>query len=370
MLKSIFSRVYTTSGEIYNSFQSFKEYIISNEVQVITINLAEIEFTQKEDLIEFKINDSFLPFSMTGFKSICSLLKVPAAYLNKSLSKELVLQNLNNNPLKVDQEIYVYIRESVDKIKFISAVSVLEPYKYQDFLSSLEATNFLDENSLEFESVAVANEELTLYALKPEIVEVEMMQMQYGVAITITEGLDKGMQLSPFVRVHLLDHDTYDFVSSRVLKKVSSKEKSFAVNVQDLLSSFNFDELFAPVFDEIRKIIFSSLKSTEITYLFLKKIRSTIKRTYSFQEGVYDTSELLEDLLPEYRSFMEQYKIELKEKPKFETNMFMIPYYLPKLFSKYEHSVLNFENPLFYIRQRKYVYQLLEKNAESFYKEN
>ena len=139
--------------------------------------------------------------------------------------------------------------------------------------------------------------------------------------------------------------------------------------IQDELRHFDLNS-HEKNFEDTVKLLNAAEKTSEISFSFLKQIKSSIRRTYSFQAGLYETSLILEQLLPEFDQFQEQYKEELKLLPNFEQNNLMLPFYLPKLFQLFENEITTLENPIFFNRQRRNVFKLLEKNAEHFYRGN
>ena len=51
---------------------------------------------------------------------------------------------------------------------------------------------------------------------------------------------------------------------------------------------------------------------SDIDFSYLKQVKSAITITFSFQSGIYETSLILTELLPEYDAFIEEHKEELK----------------------------------------------------------
>jgi hypothetical protein len=355
------NRYYTTTGAIFSDLESVQSYLSSNPVQYFSINLKSLEFSFLDGLCHLKIGEQRFPFSETGFKSLCKILKIPASYLNTLVSESLVLENLNTSPMKIDQEVLVYIRVSDDKTKYISAVSLDELFTYDHFLALLERCKFMENHALIFETTTLSNEELVFYALGKETVSFDTFSIQNGVALIVSEGLDTGFAIHEFSRISFQD-DSFDFLG-KSLKKISRKEKSYQLAIEDELRQWT-GALQHEVYSELHKIVSATIQGTEINFGLLKQIASGIKRTYAFQAGIFDTVNVLIDIMPEFEAIKKDLKEEISELPKFEMNARRIDYFLPKLFSIYENHMLNMETPQFFNRQRRFVYKCLEKYAE------
>ena len=365
MILALNNRVYTTGGEIFTTLEDLKQFNQNNPLRVIKSSLSTLKFIIKEHIIFLELDGEHYPFSMTGFKSVCSLLKVPASYLNKSLSDELILQNLNNNPLKVEEEIRIYLRKTIE-FEFVSAITVNDPMTSDDLVEIIENTHFEMNNELKACDVTISNEEIVIYHLKEKETLATGQSIARGTAIVFGEGVDLGFSIHSFSRFYF-GESSYDFFNSKALKKVSRKEKSYKIMIQDELRHFDLNS-HEKNFEDSIKLLNAAEKTKEISYSFLKMVKSAINRTYSFQAGIYDTSLILEQLLPEFDHFKEEYKEEIKLLPTFEQNNIMLPFHLPKLFQMFENETTTLENPLFFNRQRRNVYKLLVKNAENFFR--
>jgi len=366
MIVALNQRVYTTAGEIFSDLKSLRDYNSTYPIRRIKTNLSELQFTINEHIIYLHIEGQHLPFSMAGFKSVCSLLKVPASYLNKSLSDNLILENLNKNPMKVDEPITIYVRQSTD-FEFISAVSVYDDALSDKLAEFVENTHFEMNNELTPTDVTISNEEVVVYHLKEKEALSGGQELRRGTAMVFGEGVDLGFSIHPFFRIYFENGDSFDFLGAKAYKKVSRKEKSYMIMVHDEIRHFDLNK-YEKNFEDTLKLIEASRKTSDVSFAFLKQIKSAINRTYSFQKGVYDNSHILGQLLPEFESFNEHHKEELKLLPSFEHNNLMLPFYLPKLFSMFEAETTTMENPLFFNRQRRNVYKLLVKNAENYFR--
>ena len=201
MILALNNRVYTTGGEIYSSLDDLTKYNEMNPLRVLKSTLSNLQFIVNEHIIYLYIDGNKYPFSMTGFKSVCSLLKVPASYLNKSLSDDLILQNLNNNPLKVEEEVYIYIRKTTE-FEFVSVITVNDPVTSNDLVEVIQNTHFEMNNSLSVTDVTISNEEIVIYHLKEKETLDSGQSISRGTAIVFGEGVDLGFSLHSFIRYH------------------------------------------------------------------------------------------------------------------------------------------------------------------------
>jgi hypothetical protein len=364
MIHTLENRVYRTHGEIFSKINEATNFLKKHSPEVIKTNLKDISFDLEDDILVLFATERKFPLSTFALKNIASMLKVPANYLNKSLSEELVLKNLNANPLKVDQPISINIKK-FDETSFVTSILLDDFYTLDDFLTFLPTTFFLEENNLEIADITIEAQEIWLYALGKETEQFSSQSYKHGVVLHLIEG--GGFSIKPFFRMYFKDGDSFDFVQNKALEKVSAKEKSFGIFVQDTVRMFKFDQYQNHV-PEVMKAIEAVKSTADISYKFLKTLKSGVSRTFSYQAGVYETATLMSELLPEFEDFKRAEKERISELPSFESNNLMLPFDLLGFFSKFEANVMTLEHPLFFNRQRLQVAKWIMSIAEDFYK--
>ena len=329
MIISLNHRVYMTEGVILNSVNDFRVYNSRYPLRIMKNNLKEIEFKIKEGVIHIVCNGEELPLSMMALKGVCTLLKIPASWLNKQISEDTILNVLNKSSYKVDEPIEIYIRSS-DDFEFISAVSNNDQIKAEDVIDVIESTHFLMNNEVELEEITHANDETMLYFLRRSETLSTGMLYRRGIAICFGEGVDKNFTIHQFYRFYFDGDDSYDFYVKKPLKKVSRKEKSYKIMITDEIRHFDLNK-YEKNFENILNLVRTANTTSEISFGFLKQIKSTITRTFQFQAGMYDTSMIIPTILPEFDMFQDQHKEELKLMPSYEHNNLMLPFYLPQI---------------------------------------
>ena len=127
MISSIFGKVYTTQGVVFNSRQRTEEYI--KDLKSIYINLAadQTDFAINDDqMLLLRYQGKEFPLSLNAFKNLCQILQIPAQYINKSASEELTLQIIKENAIKYGGSWnFIVWQDALAKISFISGVRVL-----------------------------------------------------------------------------------------------------------------------------------------------------------------------------------------------------------------------------------------------------
>lgn len=364
MITALNNRIYTTSGECLYSLDELEEYNKKNPIEVLSFSLASLDFKVEEHIIYAVINGESMPFTTMGFKTLCQILKIPYGFLNKLLDDDLLIENLKSSPMRVDENVNIYMRD-IEGNRYITAVNVDEALTSNDMIELLKRTCIDSNNTAALQEITVSNENVCFYYLQPQESYFDLSaEIARGFVIVSGEGVSQDFQIRSFYEFS--DGNRFQFSNPKALKKVSRKEKSFKIMVEDELRHFNLNDHLNH-YDTVLRQITGAVMSSEVSFSLLKQFKSAIQSTYSFQAGVYETSLLLDHVLPEFDVFKDAYKEELKQLPLFDQNNIVSPLDVGKTLALYQNEILALESPLFIDRMHKKTYALLFKVAEKYY---
>jgi hypothetical protein len=326
-----------------------------------------------ENLLGIEIQNQFYPFSLNALKSLCKLIKVPAAYLNKLISNDLTLKNINENPLKLGVELTATIwKDDEDQeSSFIAGFSSGASMNSMDVIDLIEVSGMLEKNDLELHHWIYMPEYLILNFLQKEIFEVNENQTEYtyqlGISVYFSETTDQPFQIVPFYHIRLRlpngEWMEWDFETRRIIGKAGKRSRSFSGEVQKLITDFEIGKLSTD-FLQMKLLVESSQAVSEVRFKVLKSLYSAAKSIFTHytlpDTGIYVKSEIF----PEFDHFKTDNKERMKEMEPFQIANLLAPISLPVIYNRIYFSNLLLENPHFMMKARNGIYKMMYIAAE------
>ncbi len=367
-------KVLSTTGLQGPDPAEFKENLHKIKARALTVSLENQLITVDDDqLLGMQLEDKFYPFSMNALKTLCGLLKVPAAYINKLISNDLTLKNFNENPLKMGNEITAVIwqDDEDEESKFIAGFLSSPFLSTLDLLELVEVTGFMPKNDLKLHHWIYLPEATVMNFLQQEVFEINENNLNYtyqlGVSLHYAEAADKNLTVSPFYHVRLRmpsgEWMEWDFETSRKLGNASRKLASFGGEAGQLLTNFDMGRL-SPDFMNMRTLIEASNALAEIKYKLFKKIFSATKSVFTHYTMPDTGQYVLTEIIPEYRTFRDSIKEKVKDMEGYQIANLDVPVSLPMLFNRIYYSGLLLDNPHFMLKSRSGVYKMMYLAAE------
>ncbi|MCK5077694.1 MAG: hypothetical protein KAR38_15030, partial [Calditrichia bacterium] len=203
-------KVLSTTGLQGPDVNELKSSLSIINSRVKTVSLEHHAIKVNEDmLLGLEFDEKFYPFSMNALKTLCSLLKVPAAYINKLISNDLTLKNFNENPLKMGNDIQAVIWTDDEDVENHFITGFLSSFflPTSDLMELVDTTGFAKRNNLELHHWVHTPEETVLNYLQKELFEINENNVSYtyqlGVSIHYSEAADKNLILAPFYHIRL-----------------------------------------------------------------------------------------------------------------------------------------------------------------------
>lgn len=363
-----------TTGVQGPDWEELKEklnVIDSQNYQIVLENHSIV--VNDENLLGLEIQGEFVPFSMNGLKTLCKLLKVPASYLNKLISNDLTLKNINENPLKMGIELSTSVwkdDEDTDS-RFIAGFSSGSFMNARDVVDMIEVSSIMEKNDLELSHWIYTPEWFVINLLQKEVFEMEEANHTYtyqlGISIYFSETTDQPFQIVPFYHIRLRlpngEWMEWDFETKKVLGKAGKKSKSFSGEVQKIISEFDIGRL-SEDFLQMKYLVESSDALTEVKFKLLKSLYSAAKSIFTHYT-LPETGEYVKaDIFPEFDHFKTENKERMKQMEGFQIANLLAPVSLPVIFNRIYYSNLLLENPHFMLRSRSGIYKMMYLAAE------
>ncbi|MCK5076550.1 MAG: hypothetical protein KAR38_09245 [Calditrichia bacterium] len=338
------------------------------------VSLEHHSIKVNEDmLLGLEFDEKFYPFTMNALKTICSLLKVPAAYLNKLISNELTLKNFNENPLKMgtDLQAVIWTDDEDEENQFIAGFLSAQYLPVSDLLDSVETTGFTQRNNMELHHWVYTPEEAVLNYLQKELFEINENNVNYtyrlGVSIHHAEAADKNLVLTPFYHVRLRlpngEWMEWDFETKGKLGNASRKLSTFSGEAGKILATFEIGKLSSD-FLNMKVLIESSNTLDDVKYKLLKNIYASTKSIFNHY-AIPDTGQYVDaEIIPEFKNFKSDNKEKMKGLEPYQVANLPVAISLPVLFNRIYYSGLLLDNPHFMIKSRTGIYKIMYTAAE------
>lgn len=363
-----FGRVLVPEGGMFEDVDSALEFTHEVEQESLLEQIQDLGFTTDEEgILHVLINNKRYNITLSALKDLCKLLKVPASYINKFPGRDLVLENLNNNP---------YLKENTDTVKLAIWAHEEHPVitgvlpgadggpSFTEYLEMLQDSEVFDRENVELDQIAITGEEMVLYFFLPEELNHERFSFNLGYAMHYSATTAADFVIYPFCKMTVVANSgepfDFDFESSTKLHIAKRKKEDFLSELMDVAPSYVGQDLGA-YYEEVVKYGTVSRNLDEVKYAILKYLKSKAVSTYNYGGMKIDGNEVAQEVIPEYKEFYQANQEQLKTEATYSTNNLPVGFYLPAYFNRFFTFPSNIENPAFMIRYRKAIGACLNK---------
>jgi len=373
MISSIFGKVYTTQGVVFNSRQRTEEYIKDLKSTYINLAADQTDFAINDDqMLLLRYQGKEFPLSLNALKNLCQILQIPAQYINKSASEELTLQIIKENAIKYGGSWnFIVWQDSLAKISFISGVRVLEHFPANDFLTLVDQSNIIKRNQLVIEQHTVNVDVCSVFALSNETKHYGkdfLFDYRIGIGLRHSESSDWGFLMQPYYEVYaqnrLGEKLTFDFLSNEKLVRIPGKSSVYSQELSKTLGEFDLGTL-SEDFEMILHMLNGVLSSDSIRYGLLKKARSGVRRVFNAKGGSVDLKDAEAEIIPEYSEFRSERREELKEMKPYLANNLTTPFFFPLFFHRLYNFPATVESADSFIFSKELVFKTMADLAET-----
>ena len=363
-----FGRVLIPEGGIFDDVESAIEFVQDVEEGVLLEQVQHLGFTTDEEgIMKVLINNKRYNITLSALKDLCKLLKVPASYINKFPGRDLVLENLNNNP---------YLLENSDTVKLViwkhpehPVIAGVLPGSdagmlMGEYFEMLQDAGVFERENCQLDQIAITGEETVLYFYLPEELTHERFHFNLGYAMHYSPTTAADFTIYPFTRMTVVstagEPFDFDFESTVKLHLVKRKKEDFISELMDLAPNYVGEDLGAH-YEEVVKYGTVSRNVDEIRYALLKYLKSRAVSTYNYGGMKVDGNEVSQEVIPEHKEFATANQEQLKTDATYATNNLPVSFYLPLYFNRIFTFPANIETPAFMIRYRRSVGTALNK---------
>ncbi len=363
-----FGRVLTPEGALFDDAESALEFCRSLESETILEQMQSLSFTtDDEGLLEVLINNKRHNITLPALKDLCKMLKVPASYINKFPGRDLVLENLNNNPYLLDnsETVKIVLWEGENLPVIAGVLPGEDPaMSYGELLSMMNDSGVFRRENCELDQIAFTGEEMALYFYLPESITQERFNFNVGYALHYSGNRAVDTVIHPFCRMTVVapsgEPFDFDFEGNKKLYIAKRKKEDFLSTTLDLAQHYQGENL-GMYYEEALKYGTLSRNLDKVKYAILKYCKSRAVSTYNYSGVKEDPNEVAQEIIPEYRHFTNENKDALKEMEPYAANNLQVDFYLPVYFNRIYTYHANLDSPYFMMRYRKAIGNVLNK---------
>lgn len=363
-----YGRVLVPEGGIFDDIESALQFAQTLEADVIQEQIQNLSFTtDDEGVLIVLINNKRYFITLSALKDLCKLLKVPASYINKFPGRNLVLENLNNNP---------YLKENADLVKLVIWENEINPViagvlpgndpamPLKEYFEMLQDEKVFERENTLLDQIVITGEETVLYFYLPEEVTREGFGFNLGFSFHYSPTTAADFVIQPFCKMTVVSSSgepfDFDFESSKKLHTAKRKKEDFLSKTIEL-SQFFVGQDLGVYAEEALKYGTVSRNLDSVKYALLKYFKSRALSTYNYGGMKVDGNEVAQEVIPEYREFYSANQEDLKQMETYAANNMSVNFYLPVFLNRIYTFQANIENPNFLIRYRKTIGNSLNK---------
>lgn len=361
-------RVLVPEGGIFDDLESAIQFARALETDVIQEQIQNLSFTtDDEGVLIVLINNKPYFITLSALKDLCKLLKVPASYINKFPGRNLVLENLNNNP---------YLKENADLVKLVIWENEINPVisgvlpgndaamPLKEYFELLQDEQVFERENTRLDQIVITGEEAVLYFYLPEEITREGFGFNLGYAFHYSSTTATDFVIQPFCKMTVVSSSgepfDFDFESSKKLHTAKRKKEDFLSKTIEL-SQFYVGQDLGVYAEEALKYGTVSRNLDSVKYALLKYFKSRALSTYNYGGMKVDGNEVAQEVIPEYKEFYSANQEDLKQMEIYVANNLTVNFYLPVFLNRIYTFQPNIENPNFLIRYRKTIGNSLNK---------
>ncbi|RMH97259.1 MAG: hypothetical protein D6681_12110 [Calditrichaeota bacterium] len=363
-----FGRTLVPEGGLFDDVESALQFAEANEADILAEQLQNLTFTTDEEgVLQVLINNKRYYITHSALKDLCKMLKVPASYINKFPGRDLVLENLNENP---------YLKENAETVKLVIWQGEAHPViagvlpggdaamPAGEYLSFLQEEGVFERENTLLDQIAFSGEELVLYFYLPEEMNRDRMTINLGYAIHYSPTRYLDTFIYPFCKMAIVaptgEPFDFDFEGTHKLHVVKRKQDDFISQTLELSRDYMGEDLGA-YFEEVLKYATVAKNEDAVKYSLLKFFKAKALSAYNYDGIKVDPNEAAQEIIPEYKEFYSENKEQLKQMATYSANNLLVHFSLPVFFNRLFTYPASIENPYYLIRYRRAIGVMLNK---------
>lgn len=358
-------------GGIFEEPQSALQFVNNFEKDIISEPLQTLQFEVEENgYLTIYLSENLYFITYTALKDLCKLLKLPASFINKFPPSRLMLDNLNRNP---------YLKEDSQPVKFIiwkwedqEVIAGILPagighIPTAEFLQLMENANVFHRDNTRLDSLVITGEEIVQYFLLPEEITRDSYSFSGGFALHYSPTRLSDTSIYPFYRMAVTTQQgelfDFDFEATKKLHIVKRRKPDFVEKTIELATEYVGENLGFDIDNNLKRgVVAREIFSVKLALLKHLKSKSTF--IYNYHGIKVEPGAVVEEIIPEYKYFLQTNREELKNLEKFEANTKRVDFYLPLFYNRIFTFPASSENGYFFIRYRQAIGKIFDKILE------
>ncbi|MEJ2634652.1 MAG: hypothetical protein P8184_05105 [Calditrichia bacterium] len=364
-------RTLVPMGGVFDDADSAIQFAAEFETGVRTEQVKSLQFTVNEDgYLNIFIGEE--PFFLTypALKDVCRMLKLPASFINKFPPSGLMLENLNQNPYKKeDAHTIKLITWKWEENQVIAGFLPMEvPHiPIGEYLTTLKDEGVFNRDDAKLDSIVVNGEEVVLYFLLPEEMAQEGFSFNAGYSLHYCPAQTNDTVIYPFYHMAVTTQTgelfDFDFESAKKLHIAKRKKKDFEQVTMELSTQYAGEDLGVDFENNLKRGI-TARRLSSLKFALLKTLKSRATSIYSYNGIKVETGAIVEEVVPEFKQFVQSHREQLKTKENYETNSMAVDFYLPLFYNRIFTFRSSSENPYFFVRYRRSIGKMFDKILE------
>lgn len=364
-----FGRSLVPDGGLFDDYESAMEFVQALESDVFMDQVQNLSFTTDEEgLLNVLVNNKRYYITNLALKELCKLLKVPASYINKFPGRDLVLENLNNNPyLKNNDElIKLIVWSNGEEHPVIAGVlSGDDPaMTMTEYLELMHSNGTFEREEIKLDQIAVTDDELVVYFYLPKEIKRNGYSFHGGFALHYSSNRANDTVVFPFCKMSVVastgEPFDFDFEGKRKLHVAKRKKEDFLSKTIELGQTYIGEDLGA-YYEEAMKYGTVTQNMDTIKYSVLKYFKSRAVSSYNYSGIKVDGNVVTKEIIPEYSHFYSANKDDLMTMETYTANNLPVSFYIPAFFNRIFTFQSSVESPYFMLRYRKSIGNMLHK---------
>ncbi len=358
-------------GQIFEDADNAIQFCQDFEKGVESPPLNNLRFAvDEEGYLNIGIDEQSYFISYFALKDLCRMLKLPISFVNKFPPSKLMLENLNQNPyLLEDGHLIRLITWQWEEKNVITGVLPAEAayIPLTEYLTTLNDESVFQREATKLESIVITGEEVVQYFLLPEEIAQDGYSFTGGYALHYRPLQMADTIVQPFYRMNVTSPNgeifDFDFESAKKLHIAGRRKKDFEDVMMELSTEYSGEDIGVD-FENTLKRGTAARKISSIKFGLLKALKSRATSIYSYTGHKVEGGAITEEVIPEYKQFLQVHRERLKTQEKFETNNMPADFYLPLYLNRIFTFRSSSENPYFFIRYRRAIGTIFDKILE------
>jgi len=366
-----YCRTVVPIGGIFEKVDEALSFVNDFEGEIITEQIKNLRFfVDDEGYLVTEINNRFNYISHSALKDLCRLLKLPASFINKFPISRLILDTLNQNPYLIDDGHMINLilwkwddREVIAGILPIDTSSI----SLIDYLNILKEEGVFNREEALIDAIVITGEEIVLYFLLNKEVQRERFGFTGGFSIHYSPTRAVDTIIYPFYRMLVTtstgEYFDFDFESNKKLHVARRRKRDFEEATLNLSINYLGEDLGID-FETTLKRGIAAREISSLKFSVVKYLKSRASSVYNFAGMKIKSGVIVEEIIPEYKHFVEAHREQLQNREKYEINTMMVDFFLPAYYNRLFTFRSSSENPYYFIRYRQAIGKIFDKILE------